>query len=219
MKPESILNREKGCTIPDPAAVEEHGRTWQNYSQDKYYLPNDAAEQDRFDLAHRDVVKKSFDNLQPGGWIEYQDASFDLDSDDNSHRGTALQRWTYFAKAAAGARGKNFESSRKYKGYLAQTGFVDIHEQKLGAWLNDSQEDPDDKMRGANGRIQIHEVIEVMSFRLLHTVLGLPEKEVNQLKTDAQRDLANPNMHGYSTYYVVYGRKPLNANDTGLEVV
>ncbi|KAK9418236.1 hypothetical protein SUNI508_08197 [Seiridium unicorne] len=40
-----------GNTIADPLSVEEKGRIWQNYKPDRYFLPNDAVEQDRLDFA------------------------------------------------------------------------------------------------------------------------------------------------------------------------
>jgi hypothetical protein len=42
-----------GSTIGDPVSVEEKGRRWQNYRPDKYFLPNDATEQDRLDFVHK----------------------------------------------------------------------------------------------------------------------------------------------------------------------
>lgn len=41
------MPRTKGNTIPDPTSVEEGGRTYQTYREGKYYMPNDAIEQDR----------------------------------------------------------------------------------------------------------------------------------------------------------------------------
>jgi hypothetical protein len=44
----------RGSTIGDPVSVEdEKGRMWQNYKPDKYFLPNDAVEQDRLDFNHK----------------------------------------------------------------------------------------------------------------------------------------------------------------------
>ena len=45
-----------GSTVADPRSFEENGRTWQNYRPDRYYLPNDAIEQDRLDFTHRAFV-------------------------------------------------------------------------------------------------------------------------------------------------------------------
>jgi hypothetical protein len=44
----------RGSTIGDPVSVEDDkGRMWQNYKPDKYFLPNDAVEQDRLDFTHK----------------------------------------------------------------------------------------------------------------------------------------------------------------------
>ncbi|KAK6214346.1 hypothetical protein LQW54_004574 [Pestalotiopsis sp. IQ-011] len=44
----------RGNTVPDPVSEEDaEGRVWQNYRPDKYFLPNDAIEQDRLDFTHR----------------------------------------------------------------------------------------------------------------------------------------------------------------------
>ncbi|POS70662.1 hypothetical protein DHEL01_v210946 [Diaporthe helianthi] len=44
-----------GASVAEPDAVmdEENGRTYHNYHEGRYYLPNDAAEQDRLDLQHK----------------------------------------------------------------------------------------------------------------------------------------------------------------------
>ncbi|KAK8096162.1 hypothetical protein PG999_014184 [Apiospora kogelbergensis] len=43
-----------GHSIPDPASVEENGRTYTGYYREgRYLLPNDGAEQDRLDLQHQ----------------------------------------------------------------------------------------------------------------------------------------------------------------------
>ena len=31
---------------------------------------------------HRDVLRQAYDNLKPGGWMEYQSLLFNIDSDD-----------------------------------------------------------------------------------------------------------------------------------------
>lgn len=55
----------KGNTIGDPVSVEEKGRQWQNYKPDKYFLPNDAIEQDRLDSAHRMMCLALHNILDP----------------------------------------------------------------------------------------------------------------------------------------------------------
>lgn len=40
-------------TISDELSIEEHGRTFNAYRENKYFLPNDGEEQDRLDLQHK----------------------------------------------------------------------------------------------------------------------------------------------------------------------
>ncbi|KAI0137263.1 S-adenosyl-L-methionine-dependent methyltransferase [Xylariales sp. AK1849] len=303
---ESPFGRMKGDTIPDPSSVEAYGRTFQNYRGDKYFLPNDAAEQDRLDLGHKawlimlknryhlapigqpprvldigtgtgiwamefakkypqstvigtdlsliqpdhtsrppnvdfiredaeenwvwdelfdyvhlrlmvtcfndhkEVIKKIFDNLKPGGWIEYQDADLHLDSDDRSLRGTALIKWALLTIAGGAARGRDMDVTRKLKDYLIEVGFVDVVEEKLKQWGNGWPEDPAAKTLGHIGLICTHEGIEATSMKLLHEGLGMTESDVSRLKTQAQKDAANEDIHFYWPIYVVYGRKPFD---------
>ncbi|KAK7918498.1 hypothetical protein PG985_010372 [Apiospora marii] len=297
----------RGSTIPDPRSVEEHGRLWQNYRPDKYFLPNDAIEQDRldfsnaafrllldgalhlapvqgdparvldigtgtgvwaiqyasehpgsrvigsdlsliqpdvgadvpnvefvredseepwihdepFDFIHsrlmftcfnnpRDVLRQAYQHLKPGGWIEYQDLLFNVDSDDGTHLGTGIHRWSHLANLGAAARGRDVEVARKYKDYLTEAGFVDVVEARYkffgNPWPRSSQRD---HQLGMYIEIIGAEVVRTISTRLLGEGLGVPVEAVNAIVTQAQKDISDRNIHFYWPVYVVYGRKPL----------
>ncbi|KAI0130469.1 S-adenosyl-L-methionine-dependent methyltransferase [Xylariales sp. AK1849] len=49
---DSYYYTNRGGTIPDPRSVTENGRTYHGYKDGKYFLPNDAIEQDRLDVQH-----------------------------------------------------------------------------------------------------------------------------------------------------------------------
>jgi hypothetical protein len=53
---------------------------------------------------HKEVIRKIYDNMQPGGWIESQEISMLIDSDDNSHRGTGMHKWGYLACTGAASK-------------------------------------------------------------------------------------------------------------------
>ncbi|KAK8054854.1 hypothetical protein PG993_000081 [Apiospora rasikravindrae] len=59
-----------GHSIPDPASVEENGRTYSGYREGRYLLPNDGAEQDRLDLQHKVWRLLLDDALQLAPWEE-----------------------------------------------------------------------------------------------------------------------------------------------------
>lgn len=78
---------------------------------------------------HRTVFKKAYDNLEPGGWIELNDATFELLCTDGSVEGTNIQRWSERMFEAAAACGRDFKVPNKYKQWLIDTGFVDVVEE------------------------------------------------------------------------------------------
>lgn len=77
---------------------------------------------------HRTVFRKAFDNMEPGGWIELNDATFELLCTDGSVEGTNIQKWSERMFEAAAACGRDFKVPNKYKQWLIDTGFVDVVE-------------------------------------------------------------------------------------------
>lgn len=102
---------------------------------------------------HNDVVRKIYDNLRPGGWIESQELSMPVDSDDNSHRGGAIHRWGYLACAGAVAKGRDRQIPRKYKQCLEEIGFVDVVENKVKLPGNGWPEEEPAKTTGSMSEI------------------------------------------------------------------
>lgn len=81
--------------------------------------------------SHLAVFRKSFDNLNPGGWIEIQDATFEILCTDGSCTGSSLERWSRLFMGAAGKFGRDFTAPSRYKQWLIEAGFVDVVE-KVG---------------------------------------------------------------------------------------
>ena len=78
---------------------------------------------------HRTVFKKAFDNMRPGGWIELNDATFELLCTDGTVEGTNIQKWSELMFQAAQACGRDFKVPKKYKQWLLDVGFVDVVEE------------------------------------------------------------------------------------------
>jgi SAM-dependent methyltransferase len=152
--------------------------------------------------SHKDVLKKIYENLKPGGWFEYQDLMFNIDSDDNSHRGTAIHKWGYLALAGGAAKGRDMEVPRKYKDYLTETGFVDVVEKRFKVYGNTWPENEIDKKIGQIGEYNGIEVVQNASPRLLQQGLGMPEAEAQELVTQTVKDIRNTDIHFYWPAYV-----------------
>ncbi|KAK6214345.1 hypothetical protein LQW54_004573 [Pestalotiopsis sp. IQ-011] len=164
-------------------------------------------------FSHRNVIAQVFDHLNPGGWIEYQDMGFNLDSDDDSHRGTAL---SYLAQAGAAAKGRDFEVSRKFKDYFAEAGFVDIVEVKYKGIGSGWPTKEPERSLGRYMSVSSLEVVKAVSGKLLGEGLGLPQDIVQPIVAQARKDVVDPNVHFYWPGYVVYGRKPFSYETTAI---
>ena len=79
---------------------------------------------------HRTVVKQAFENMNEGGWIEYQDVMGVFNSFDGTSKGSALETlskiWQQgFIKAGMG---DIIQRVKSYKDYLSEAGFINVTE-------------------------------------------------------------------------------------------
>lgn len=146
-------------------------------------------------VSHRDVLRRAFHNLRPGGWIEYQDLGVSIDSDDDSHRGTALHKWVYIAQAGAAAKGRDFEAPRKYKDYMLEAGFVDVVEVKFRFFGNGWPATEPERTIGKYMSVSGSEAVRSISGKLLGEGLGLPDEVVQPITAQAQKDVLDENIH------------------------
>ncbi|KAG9542817.1 S-adenosyl-L-methionine-dependent methyltransferase, partial [Aureobasidium melanogenum] len=110
------------------------------------YIIDDAEElwvyDHRFDYVHcrlmagcfadpEKLIQQAFDNLEPGGYLEFQDYGLPCRSVDNTLDGTSLEKWGILMCEAARKLGlpMGTEVSEKYREWMEAAGFVDIEEQ------------------------------------------------------------------------------------------
>lgn len=102
--------------------------------------------------SHKDMIFKVFDNLNPGGWAEFQDYAWELvGSDEQAEaalRASALWRcWQLVISGGAGL-GRDFQAPLKYARWMKEAGFVDIVVKEILAPVNAWPLDPLDRVIG-----------------------------------------------------------------------
>ncbi|KAH8650187.1 S-adenosyl-L-methionine-dependent methyltransferase [Xylariales sp. PMI_506] len=311
----SLSNRiPSGYTIPDPASVEEHGRTFNAYREGKYFLPNDALEQERLDLAHdmwrlimdddlswapfedepvnvldigtgtgiwaiefaqqhpashvvgtdismiqpppesipsncsfeRDdveeewvfdrvfdyihlramltcfndhvgVLQRIYNNLRPGGWVEYHEYLPEIfGKDDVSQQAmetSAVFEWSERAVRGAARFGRDMKIARQYKQLLINNGFVDVVEKKVLAPNNPWPTDPRQRRIGQYMQANTLELLGAVSIKMLQGD-GMTMEQIEEYIPRVRESVLDPSLHLYSTMYIVYGRKPFEAENT-----
>ncbi|KAK6858887.1 S-adenosyl-L-methionine-dependent methyltransferase [Apiospora arundinis] len=290
--PAEWQRKSSSASVVEPnSVVEDNGRTYHGYKVGKYYLPNDAAEQDRLDGLHyssklmlhnrlhlapiqspkrvldlatgtgiwvmefgqehpecevvgtdlskiqpehppeniqfiRDdaeepwefgpekfdfiharyvctcfdkpkaVMKQAFDNLKPGGWVEYQDSALDILSMDGSTQGTTVERWGELLTMGAAANGRDLRVSRNYKHWLEEIGFVDVTERKIagpiGPWCKSARQ----KDMGRVMARGFYDNVTGLSYKLFKG-MGFTEEQIEDFATRFRADLVSPAIHAY----------------------
>lgn len=66
------------------------------------------------------VMRQAFDNMLPGGWIEFQEMRFETRHPNNL--GTPLARWFEGLNKGLNAIGRDLEKPKLYKTWLEETG-------------------------------------------------------------------------------------------------
>ncbi|KUI56233.1 tRNA1(Val) (adenine(37)-N6)-methyltransferase [Cytospora mali] len=156
---------------------------------------------------HRTVFKKAFDNLQPGGWIELNDATFELLCTDGSIEGTNIQKWSERIFEAAAACGRDFKVPKKYKQWLIDIGFVDVVEEVGPMPGNPWPSEPKYQELGRWQMTNFYRGLRGMSFKLLRAI-GMTPDAIEEFIDATRADIRDTGLHFSFPIYVVYGRKP-----------
>ncbi|KAF5535367.1 methyltransferase [Fusarium mexicanum] len=75
-----------------------------------------------------DYLRKGFENLASGGYMEVQEIdAFHVSDDGTLTEEHALFRWCVYLRDAAGKLGRPYEKTENLKVFMAEVGFTDIH--------------------------------------------------------------------------------------------
>ncbi|KAK7967907.1 uncharacterized protein PG986_002184 [Apiospora aurea] len=149
-----------------------------------------------------------YENLNPGGWVEFQDYYVKLDSFDGTLDGTALQRWNAMINEALVPTGRSGLNSAHYAGWMREAGFEDVVQEKFAVPGNPWTRDKTHKQLGVLQRTNILEGLHGISISLFTKFLGMSTEEVEVFLADVRRDINDTRIHFHYPVRVVYGRKP-----------
>lgn len=153
-------------------------------------------------------------NLEPGGYLEFQDYGLPCRSVDDTLNGTSLEKWGILMCEAARKLGRPMgtEVSEKYRDWMEAAGFVDIEEQHFMWPSNSWPKDKYMKELGNWNMINILEGLEGFCLALMTRGLGWKKEEVDVFVAKVSADVKNRGIHAYYPMPVVWGRKPLTAS-------
>ncbi|KAJ5274108.1 hypothetical protein N7478_009233 [Penicillium angulare] len=182
---------------------------------------------ERFDLIHLriiacaftpeeidQVMKRIYDQLEPGGWIEQMEIHPTIFCDDKSiPAGNILLEVGPRFDAAANKSGKPMDLIHTMRASIEKAGFVDVHEKNarwpIGPWAKE-------RTLKELGSVNLSHWLTGMEGYTMYlmTKFGHPKpwsaEEVHVYNSQIRKELSNPRHHGYQRTKRVWARKPLS---------
>ncbi|KAH0443591.1 hypothetical protein CcaCcLH18_00904 [Colletotrichum camelliae] len=159
------------------------------------------------------LVRNIYDNLNPGGWAEFQDMSTDYYSQDGTYtEKNATWGWNKDFVHACESLGRDPCPGPKLEGLVRDHGgFQSVFHQRFRAPIGPWPKDPHYRDIGMLNLAQILEGLEAFSLKLFCGVLGRTREEVLVELAAVRKELKTGAFHAMFDLHVVYGQKPFEA--------
>ncbi|KAI4598416.1 hypothetical protein KJ359_002826 [Pestalotiopsis sp. 9143b] len=153
------------------------------------------------------VMEHAFKNLNSGGWIEYQDFDFDLKQANLHYKGDAMMRFSQTGIRGSMMKGRNILIPRQYKQMLLETGFVDVHEERIQLPVGNWMDDPRMKLVGQYMYRNVLDSLRGPAWKMLRAA-GLSPQQIDAFIAEAKSELMDEKNHLYGWMTIHWGRKP-----------
>ncbi|TDZ13654.1 Secondary metabolism regulator LAE1 [Colletotrichum orbiculare MAFF 240422] len=157
----------------------------------------------------RQFIQTSFDNLNPGGYLELQEMDLMPQSDDGTLRpDTAIVKCFELLGQAAGALNHPFQDIPALVKILQEVGFEDVYIRKVKWPTNTWPKEEHHKTLGTWAHENCMAGIEGWTIAPLTRGLGWRREEVQVLLIKVREEFRDRSIHAYWPCYAIYGRKP-----------
>ncbi|CAM1503383.1 Fc.00g081590.m01.CDS01 [Cosmosporella sp. VM-42] len=145
-----------------------------------------------------DYLRKIHENLNPGGFVELQEANLFPKSDDGTLKDDhELYKWSQLLYDASVKSGRAYQDIEQFEGMMIKAGFVDIVKTCFKWPMNTWPQDKKYKELGAWSRENVATGLEAFSMALLTRVHGWTRAEVTIFLSKVRKDLDNKAIHAY----------------------
>ncbi|KAI8161836.1 Secondary metabolism regulator LAE1 [Colletotrichum sp. SAR 10_70] len=156
------------------------------------------------------LVQSVYENLNPGGWAEFQDMDIELYSDDGTlTEQHATRDWSRTFVTTLRSMKLDPAPGPQLEGWIRQQGsFTNITHQKFKAPVGPWPKDKAYKDLGMLNLIQTLDGLEGFSLRMFCGVLGRTKQQVLDQLSDVRRELKSNAFHCQFDIHIVYAQKP-----------
>ncbi|KAF2758106.1 S-adenosyl-L-methionine-dependent methyltransferase [Pseudovirgaria hyperparasitica] len=157
----------------------------------------------------REIIKKAYHSLRPGGYLESQEMYSMLFCDDGTMPPNyPLLVWQRRQDGAAMDAGRPMRIANKLKRWYEQAGFVDVKEEMFKLPINSWPKDPQFKMLGRFSEQNLLDGLQGFSLAWFSRVLRWTKDEIEVDLVNVRKAISDRSVHAYLKIYVVWGRKP-----------
>jgi hypothetical protein len=148
-------------------------------------------------------MRKAYDTLAPGGWLEMVDHDVPPRSDDGTlPEESYLVRFYRLLIEASRKTGRDLNVSHRWKQLAQDTGFVDVSERlvkvPLGGWAKDRRL----KETGVFCVETVKEGMQAFGLKFLTLQLGWSVEEAEVMFAHVRKELEDRKVHAYLAMYV-----------------
>ncbi|KAK8089889.1 hypothetical protein PG997_004850 [Apiospora hydei] len=178
-------------------------------------------QEDRFDYIHTrmtlgcwedvktDVVQKSFDQLEPGGWFEAQDLLSTILCDDGTMADDNPLKLHFEDIAdATASEGRPLRSGDRWRRACEEVGFVDVTEYVFKIPINGWPRELRWKELGKMWEANFLHGIQAVTYGPLGRIRNLSRNQMEMLLLDVRKSISDTSVHAYQKFFIVLGRKP-----------
>ncbi|KAI9739300.1 MAG: hypothetical protein M1834_007513 [Cirrosporium novae-zelandiae] len=163
----------------------------------------------KFDYIHMRMVmigwrdwpkffKQSYDNLNPGGWLELQDYEFPAACDDSSAGPESpLIQWTRYIWQAARMGGCDLSAVHLWEQQLRDAGFTEIHRKTYQWPTNPWAKGEKEKLLGKMVHKDVMDGASAMCMGLFTRYLQWSREQVEYYLVDVRKHVSDPRAHCY----------------------
>jgi hypothetical protein len=147
---------------------------------------------------YREIIKRSYDYLEPGGWLESQEMYSTAYCDDNTMpQDHPLCEWIRTQDEAAMLLGRPLRIANKLKKWYRDAGFVDVHEEVFKMPIGHWPRDPQYKLLGDFWGRNLREGLQAFSLALFTRAFGWTKEELEVYLVPVRNSLGNTHVHAY----------------------
>ncbi|GME52733.1 Methyltransferase type 12 [Neofusicoccum parvum] len=155
------------------------------------------------------LMRQAFENVKPGGWVEFQDYDTMLYSEDGSFgEKHDTYKWITTFIEASTAWGRDPSPGKHLEERAKAAGFVNVRHEvfklPIGGWPKDKRM----KDAGMYNLVQVLDGIEGFCLRLFTDFLKWNSEEVQVFVAKVRKELKDKSIHMLYDYHVVWAQRP-----------